>query len=115
MAVDAALLEGDPIGAHIPFLDDVHADRPRYCDPNGRTMQRPAVAEQNEITDRIVDDQAVEKLRPLMLAAAEVDRTRKPPECLVAAVEINPVYSVAPRRERLSETREKTRGHPLQE
>ena len=115
MAVDAAFLEGDPVGAHIPFFDDVHADCPRFGDANGRAMQRSAVAEQNEITDRLVDNQTVEKLRPFMLAAAEVDRTGKPPECLVAAVEINPVYGVAPCRERLPETFEKSRGHPLQE
>jgi hypothetical protein len=50
-----------------------------------------------------------------MLAAAKVDRTRKPPECLVAAVEINPVYGVATRCERFPETFEKSRRHPLQE
>ncbi len=115
MAVDAAFLEGDPVRAHISFFDDAHADRPRFGDANGRAMQRPAVAEQDEIADCFVDDQTVEKFRPFMLAAAEVDRTRKSPECLVSAVEINAVYGVAPRCERLPETFEKSRRHPLQE
>jgi hypothetical protein len=49
-----------------------------------------------------------------MLAAAEVDCTGKPPEYLIATVEIDPMYGVAPCSERLPETFEKSRRHALQ-
>jgi hypothetical protein len=114
MTVDAAFLEGDPVGAHIPFFDHVHPDRAGLGDANSRAMQRPAVAEQNEVANRPVDKQTVKELRPFMLAAVEVDRTRKSPECLIAAVKIDSVHGVSARRERPPKAFKKSRRHPLQ-
>ena len=114
VAVDPAFLKGDPVRAHIAFFDDVDPHRARLGDADGGAMQRPAVAEQDEIADRLVDHQAIEKFRPFMLAAAKVDRAGPAPERPVAAVEIDPVHGVAARRERGTQIFEKSGRHPLQ-
>jgi hypothetical protein len=78
-------------------------------------VQRPAIAEQDNVADRPLDDQSIEKLRPFFRTAAEIHGSRQPPECPVTAVEIDPVNRVAALDEHLPETLEKSRGHPLQE
>jgi hypothetical protein len=75
----------------------------------------PAIAEQDDVADRPLDDQPVEKLRPFFRTTAKIHRSRQPPKCSITAVEINPVNRMAALGERLSETLEKSRRHPLQE
>ncbi len=115
MTIDPAFLEGDPIGPQIALLDHVNSQSAPLGDADGSSVQRPAIAEQNYVADRPVDDQPVEKLRPFFRTAAKIHSARQPPECPIAAVEINPVNRVAALDERLPEALEKSRGHPLQE
>ena len=83
-------------------------------DADRRAVQRPAIAEQNDVADRPLDDQPIEELRPFFRTAAKIHGSRQPPECPVAAVEIDPVNRVAALGERLPEALEKSRRHPLQ-
>jgi hypothetical protein len=115
MTIDPALLEGDPIGPQVALLDDVNAQCAALGDANGGSVQRPAIAKEDDIADRPLDDQPVEKLWPFFRTAAKIHSSREPPERPVAAVEIHPVNRVATPDERLSETLEKSRCHPLQE
>ena len=115
MTVDPAFLEGDPIGPQIALLDHMNSQCAPLGDADGSSVQRPAIAEQDNVADRPLDDQPIEKLRPFFRTAAKIHGSRQPPECSIAAVEINPVNRVAALDERLSETLEKSRRHPLQE
>ena len=115
VAIDPAFLECDPIRPQIALLDDVNTQPAPLADADGSSMQRPAIAEQNNVADRPLDNQPVEKLRPFFRTAAKIHGTGQPPECAIAAVEINPVNRVAAPDERLPETLEKSRRHPLQE
>ena len=115
MAVDPAFLEGDPIRPQIALLDHVNSQCAPLGDADGSSVQRPAIAEQNDVADRPLDDQPIEKLRPFLRTAAKIHGSRQPPECPITAVEINPVNRVAAPDERLTQTLEKSRGHPLQE
>src|SRR5437868_15130233 len=84
-------------------------------DADRSSVQRPAIAEQDNVAARPLDDQPVEKLRPFFRTAAKIHGSRQPPKSSIAAVEINPVNRVAAPDQRLSETLEKSRCHPLQE
>ncbi len=63
-------------------------------------MQGPAVTEQDDVADRPLDDQPVEKLRPFVLSAAKIDCSRKPPKGAIATVEIDPMHAVAASQQR---------------
>jgi len=115
MTVDPAFLEGDPIRPQVTLLDHVNSQRAPPGDSDRSSVQRTAIAEQNDVADCSIDDQPVEKFRPFFGTAAEIHGSRQPPECPITAVEINPVNCVAALDERLPETLEKSRGHPLQE
>ncbi len=80
-----------------------------YCG----TVQWAAVAEQDDVADSCVTDEVVEKLRPLLRAAAKISRVANPPKRTVPAVEIDPIYSVTPRHEGRTETLEKSRRQTL--
>jgi len=86
-----------------PFLRD--ADR--------GAMKRPAVAKKDDVADRLFDYQLVEKVRPLMLPAAKVHRSRQPPKGAVTAIKINAVNSVTALSERPAQTLEKSCRHAL--
>jgi hypothetical protein len=115
MTVDPAFLEGDPIRPQVALLDDVNSQCAPLGGPDGGSVQRPAIAKQNDVADRPLDYQPIEKLRPFFRTAAKIRGARQPPKCSIAAVEINPVNCVAALDERLPETLEKSRCHPLQE
>jgi hypothetical protein len=115
MTIDPTFLEGDPIRPQVALLDHVNSQRAPPGDSDGSSVQRTAIAKQNDVADRSIDDQPVEKLRPFFRTAAEIHGSRQPPKCPITAVEINPVNCVAALDERLPETLEKSRGHPLQE
>src|SRR5260370_41800391 len=113
MTVDPAFLEGDPIGAQVALLDHVNSQGTPLGDADGSSVQRPAIAKQNDVADRPLDNQPVEKLRPFLRTAAKIHGSRQAPECSIAAVEINPVNRVTAPDESLSETLDKSRCHPL--
>ena len=92
-----------------------NSQRALFGDTDGGAVERPAIAEQDDVADCPLDDQPIEKLRPFFRTAAKIHGSRQPPECPIAPVEINPVNRVAAPDERLSETLEKSRRHPLQE
>jgi hypothetical protein len=53
-----------------------------------RSMERPAVTEQDDVADCLIDDQPFKEARPFLLAGAKIDRSRKPPKRAITAVEI---------------------------
>jgi hypothetical protein len=113
MTIHAAFFEGYPIGPQIAFFDDMNAQQPLLGDADCRAVQRPAIAEQNDVADRLSDNQLVEKFRPFLRPAAKVDGSRKPPEGPVAAIEIDTVNRVAALGKRPPEALKKTRRHSL--
>ncbi len=113
--VDPALLEGDPVRAHIALLDHMHEEPAPFGDADRGAVQRPAVAKQDDVADRPFGDQAIEKLGPFVFAPAKVDAVGKPPEHSVAAVEVDPVHGMTAPLQRRSEPLEKPRRHSLQE
>ena len=115
MTIDPAFLEGDPIRPQVALLDHVNSQSAPLGDTDGGSVQRPAIAEQNDVADRPLDEQPVEKLRPFFRTAAKIQGSRQPPKCSITAVEINPPNRVAAPDERLPEALEKSRRHPLQE
>src|SRR5712671_5029004 len=114
MAIDAAFLKGDPIGPQIALLDHVKTQQTVFGDADCRAMQRPTITKKDDVADPLIDHQPFEKLRPFVLAAAKIHRSRKPPERAIAAVKINPVDSVAAVRKRPPETLEEACRHSLQ-
>jgi hypothetical protein len=83
-------------------------------DADRRSVQRPAIAEQNDVADPPIDDQPIEELRPILRTAAKICGSRQPPECAITAIKIYPVNRMAALDERLSEALEKSRRHPLE-
>ena len=65
-------------------------------------MERPAVTEQDDVADCIVDDQPFKEARPFLLAGAKIHCSRQPPKFAIATVEINPMNAVATGQQRLS-------------
>src|SRR5260370_18001395 len=100
MAIAPAFLEGDPIGSQIALLDHVKTQQAGLGKADCRPMQRPTVTKKDDVADPLADHQPFEKLRPLVLAAAKIHRSGKPPERPISAVKINPVDGVAPVRTR---------------
>jgi hypothetical protein len=58
-------------------------------------MERPAVTEQDDVADCLVDDQPFKEVRPLLLAGTKIDCSRQSPKFAIAAVEIDPMHVVA--------------------
>src|SRR6266404_9948149 len=114
MAIDAAFLEGDPIGPQIALLDHVKTQQAGFGDADRRAMQRPTITKEDDVADPLVDHQPLEKLRPFVLAAAKIHRSRKAPERPISAVKINPVDGVAAVCKRSPETLEEACRHSLQ-
>jgi hypothetical protein len=113
MTIDPVLLEGDPIGPQVALLDHVNSQGAALGDADGSAVQRPAIAKQDDVADPLLDDQPIEKVRPFFRTAAKIHRSWQSPECPIASVEINPGNRMAALGERLSETLEKSRRHPL--
>ena len=111
---EAARNEGDPIRPQIALLDHVNSQRAVLGDPDGRSVQRPAIAEEDNVADRPIEYQPIEKFRPFLRSAAKIHGSRQPPECSITAVEVNPVNRVAALGECVAEALEKSCGHPLQ-
>src|SRR6266404_3719171 len=114
MAIDAAFLEGDPIGPQIALLDHVKTQQAGFGDADRRAMQRPTITKEDDVADPLVDHQPLEKLRPFVLAAAKIHRSRKAPERPISAVKINPMDGVAAVCKRPPETLEEACRHSLQ-
>ena len=74
----------------IALFDHVNPQSATLRDTDRRSMERSAVAEQDDVADRLADDQRVEKLRPFVLAAVKNDCPWKTPEGTVAPAEIKP-------------------------
>src|SRR5216683_2867316 len=114
MAIDAAFLKGDPIGPQIALLDHVKTQQTGFGDADCRAVQRPTIPKKDDVADALIDHQPFEKLRPFVLAATKIHRSRKPPERPISAVKINPVDGVAAVRKRPPETLEEACRHSLQ-
>src|SRR5271166_1988164 len=91
----------------------MHEDLALLCDPDRRAVQRAAVAEQDDVADRRIADQIVEKTRPFRRAAAKINPVGNSPKRIIAAVEINAMHPVAARGESRTETLEKSRRQAL--
>src|SRR5689334_4335409 len=113
MTIHPAFLKGDPIRPQVTLLDYVNSQRTALGNPYCGAVQRPAIAEQDDVADRPFDDQPIEKFRPLLRTAAKIDASREPPECPVAPIKINPANRVAALGESPTEALEKSRRHPL--
>src|ERR1700730_5883580 len=113
MAIDAAFLKGDPIGPQIALLDHVKTQQTGFGDADCRAMQRPTITKKDDVADPFIAHQPFENLRPFVLAAAKIHRSRKPPERAVAAVKINPMDSVAAVCEHPPEVLEEAGRHSL--
>jgi hypothetical protein len=82
--------------------------------PQGSRLERPAIAEQDDVADGPLDDQPAEKHRPFVLAAAKIHHSRKPPKRAIATVEINPADAMAAGEKRPAETIKEPGRQPLQ-
>jgi hypothetical protein len=76
VGVDPAFLEADPARPQIALLDDMDADRAGTRERDRQAMQRPAIAEQDDVGDLVFHQQPVEKRRPIVQISAVVDRAR---------------------------------------
>ncbi len=77
-------------------------------------MQWATVAKQDDVADRAVADQVIEKPRPFLRAAAKINRVANSPKCAIAAIEIDPKHGVTACRESRTEALEKSRRQALQ-
>src|SRR3984893_12516150 len=114
MAIDPAFLEGDPIEPQIALLDHVKTEQAGLGEADCRPMQRPTITKKDDVADPPADHQPFKELRPLVLAAAKIHRSGKPPERPISAVKINPVDGGAALRKRPPETLEEACRHSLQ-
>src|SRR5215469_3335335 len=82
-------------------------------------MERPAVTEQDDIADCVVDDQPFKEVRPFLLTGTKIDCSRQLPKFAIAAVEIDPMHAAAtgsnacPRRSKNRAASPYKKGKPL--
>src|SRR5439155_17370833 len=81
MTIDPAFLEGDPIRPQIALFHYVNSQCARLGDSHGGSVQRPAIAKQNDVADRPLNDQPIEELRPFFRTSAKIHGPWEPPEC----------------------------------
>jgi len=93
----------------------VNAQQASFGDADGGAMKRPAITKKDDIADRVLNYQTVEKLRPLVLRTAKIHCSRESPKCAVTTVKINAVYGVTSFSERPTQTVKKPCRQPLQE
>src|SRR4051812_44229083 len=114
MTIHAAGLEGHEIGADIAFLKYVDLDTKPARNLNRHTVQRPAVAEKQNVGDPAARKRPRQEAGPSIEIATIIDRTRQLPVKLVAAVEIHAVNAIPRSLERFAEQREKRSRQPLE-
>ena len=88
MPVRAAAFIGDPIGAEIPFLEDMDGQAARFGDGHGFEVDRSGIAIKHQIGHAFVRDQALQMAGPV-LDRASIGEIALPvmPERAVALVE----------------------------
>jgi hypothetical protein len=74
-----------------------------------------AIAEQDDIGDRPIDQQIFQKIRPVLRMLAVIYGAWKWPKKPIAAVEVNAADSMPGMLQRRSEPTEKRPGQPLEE
>ena len=115
VTVHTADFQRDPVGAQVAFLKDMDDDAVTIGGFDRDFMQRPAVAVQNDIGGREIQQQTLQEHRPFRQPAGEIGGRQRRPGQPIATVEVDPQHAVATAVQGLAQFVHERPGHPLQE